>query len=144
MNLLVPFVLALVLCLASCDKGKTTETVSSTFPTLALKQQFLERYVNFRRSYEDLDFHISFIDGESGMVAGPTEWNLRVLAKVPADEIDQWIQGLAVSKHPELDWVKDIPNAPAELSGFEWYQDDKRTVGTNRADRTVLYWNRTL
>ena len=135
--------LALSLNLVSCGRGKTTDTVSTAFTTAAEKQKFLERYVNFRRSYEDLHFRLTFIDGDSGMAPGPTEWNIRLVAKVPAGEIDQWIDGLSAAKVTKLDWVTGIPNAPANLSDFEWYQDDKRTVGINRGSRTVLYWNHT-
>ena len=97
--------------------------------------------MNFRRSYEDLHFRLSFIDGESGVVPGPTEWNIRLLASVPAEEIGQWIDGLGAVESTDLDWVSYIPNAPADPSQFKWYQDDKRTVGLDRVDRTVLYWN---
>ncbi len=133
--------LMLMLNLVSCGKGKTTNTASTAFSTVAEKQEFLERYVKFRRSYEDIHFRISFIDGKSGMVPGPTEWNIRLIATVPADEIDQWIDGVGEVKLPDLEWIRDIPNAPTNLSGFKWYQDDKRTVGVDRISRTVLYWN---
>lgn len=133
--------LMLTLNLVSCGRGKTTNTASTAFSTVAEKQEFLERYVKFRRSYEDLHFRLSFIDGDSGMGPGPTEWNIRLLATVPADEIDQWIDGLGAVKLPDLDWVSDIPRAPTDLSQFVWYQDDKRTVGVNRVNRIVLYWN---
>lgn len=133
--------LMLTLNLVSCGKGKTTNTASTAFSTVAEKQQFLERYVKFRRSYEDLHFRLSFIDGDSGMVAGPSEWNIRLVATVPANEIDQWIDGLGAAKLPDLDWVPEIPNAPTDLIDFKWYQDDKRIVGVNRVNRIVLYWN---
>lgn len=77
------------------------------------------------------------------MVPSPSEWSIRLLATVPADEIDQWIDGLGAVKLPDLAWVSDIPRAPTDLSQFEWYQDDKRTVGVNRANRTVIYCNHT-
>jgi hypothetical protein len=133
--------LMLMLNLVSCGKGKTTNTASTAFSTVAEKQEFLERYVKFRRSYEDLHFRISFIDGGAGMVPGPTEWNIRLIATVPADEIDQWIDGLGEVKLPDLEWIPDIPNPPTNLGDFKWYQDDKRTVGVRRSSRTVLYRN---
>lgn len=133
--------LMLTLNLVSCGKGKTTNTASTAFSTVTEKQEFLERYVKFRRNYEDIHFRISFIDGGSGMVPGPTEWNIRLIATVPADEIDQWIDGLGEVKSPDLEWISDIPNAPANLSDFQWYQDDKRTVGVSRLSRTILYRN---
>ena len=135
------FALLFTLPLAGCGKGKTTDTVSSKFTTLAEKQEFLERYVKFRRSYDDLHFALSYIDGGSGMVPGPTEWNVRVFAVVPAGEIDQWIDGLSVVSDPELDWISDIPKAPTDLSRYKWYEGDRVIVGIDRESRTVLYWN---
>jgi hypothetical protein len=131
----------LTLLLANCGKGKTTDTVSSKFTTLAEKQEFLERYMKFRRSYDDLHFHLSYIDGGSGMVPGPTEWNVRIFAVVPAGEIDQWIAGLSAASDPELDWISDIPKAPTDLSRYKWYEGDCVIVGIDRESRFVLYWN---
>ena len=134
-------VLILTLLVASCGKGKTTDTVSSKFTTLVEKREFLERYMKFRRSYDDLHFHISFIDGDSGMVPGPTEWNLRVLAVVPEGQIDQWIDGLSAAPDPELNWISDLPKVPSDLSRYKWYEGDRVIVGIDRESRTVLYWN---
>ncbi|MDA0841458.1 MAG: hypothetical protein O2857_27150, partial [Planctomycetota bacterium] len=75
MKPLALFALVITLLLAGCGKGKTTDTVSNKFTTLAEKQEFVERYVKFRRSYDDLHFDLSFVEGGSGMVPGPTEWN---------------------------------------------------------------------
>ena len=141
MKPLALFALVLTLLLAGCGKGKTTDTVSNKFTTLAEKQEFLERYVKFRRSYDDLHFDLSYIDGGSGMVPGPTEWNVRVVAVVPAGEIDQWIDGLSVASDPELDWIPDIPKAPTDLSRYKWYEGDRVIVGIDRESRSVLYWN---
>lgn len=133
--------LVFTLPLAGCRKGKTTNTVSSNFKTLAEKQEFLERYVTFRRSYDDLHFDLSYIDGGSGMVPGPTEWNVRVFAVVPAGEIDQWIDGLSVVAVPDLEWISGIPKAPPDVSRYKWYKGDRVNVGIDRESRTVLYWN---
>ena len=141
MKLLTLFTLALVLVLTGCGKGKTTDTVSSTFTTLTEKQEFLERYVKFRRSYDDLHFDLSYIDGGSGMVPGPTEWDVRVFAIVPVGEIDQWVDGFSITLDPELDWVSGIPTAPADVSSYEWYEGDRVIVGIDRERRSVLYWN---
>lgn len=141
MKPLALFALVLALLLVGCGEGKTTDTVSNKFTTLAEKQEFLERYVKFRRSYDDLHFDLTYIDGGSGMVPGPTEWNVRVLAVVPAGEIDQWTDGLSVASDPELDWVSNIPTAPTDLSRYKWYEGDRVIVGIDRESRSVLYWN---
>jgi hypothetical protein len=131
--------------LAGCggSESKTTDTTSDHFATLAGKQSFLERYVNFRRPYKDLEFDISYLDGGGGMVPGPTEWDVRILAKVPEESLDEWTAGLASTAAPEASWVSSIPNAPATLDSFQWYAEGSRIVGISRGDRFVLYRNHT-
>ncbi len=141
MNPLALFVLALTLTLIGCGKGKTTDTSSDSFATVAEKKEFFERYVKFRRNFDDLHFRILFFDGGSGMVPGPSEWDIRLLAIVPVEEIDQWIDGLSAVTDPKLDWVHNVPNAPTDLRDFNWYQDDRRIVGIHRVKRIVLYRN---
>ncbi len=141
MKPLALFALALTMLLSACGKGKTTDTASNKFTTLAEKQEFLERYVKFRRSYDDLHFNLSYIDGGYGMVSSPTEWNVRIFAIVPAEEIDQWIDGLSAASNPKLDWISDIPKAPTDLSRYKWYKGNRVMVGIDRESRSVLYWN---
>jgi hypothetical protein len=74
--------------------------------------------VNFRRTYEELEFAISFNDGGSGRVPGPTEWDIRLLAKVP--------------------------KAPPKLEGFGWATAGDRIVGIDRKQRVVAYRNISL
>ncbi len=123
------------------ERGKTTDTDSREFADLTARQSFLERYVSFRRSYEELEFDISFMDGGGGRVPGPSEWDIRILAKVPADEINQWTSGLETTEPGDPSWVSSIPNAPSELEGFQWYKDGPRLVGIDAASRIVLYRN---
>lgn len=131
--------------LGSCDgnDSKTTDSDSTHFSTLADKQAFLERYVSFRRLYDDLDFDISYIDGGDGMVPGPSEWDVRIFAKVPKESLDDWTSGMASAQAPDLSWVSSIPNAPSKLTSFQWYADGTRVVGISREDRFALYRNHT-
>jgi len=109
--------------------------------TLGEKKAFLEQYVNFRRNYEELEFDVTFIDGGDGRVPGPTEWDIRVSAKVPADDINDWISGMTQTKSADTSWVSSIPNAPIKLDAFQWYEDGRRLVGSSVADCIVLYRN---
>ncbi|MDA7644401.1 MAG: hypothetical protein P1U82_28170 [Verrucomicrobiales bacterium] len=122
-------------------KSKTTVTDSAGFMTLGEKKAFLEQYVNFRRNYEELEFDVTFIDGGDGRVPGPTEWDIRVSAKVPADDINDWISGMTQTKSADTSWVSSIPNAPIKLDAFQWYEDGRRLVGSSVADCIVLYRN---
>ncbi len=128
----------------SCGpKSKSTATDSHTFPTLAEKKAFLERYVSFRRTYEDLDYLIAFRDGGDGGVPGPSEWDIRLIATVPASEIDGWTSGLTVTTAPDTGWLSQIGDAPSDLTPFEWRGDSQRLVGIDRVRRVVIYRNRT-
>ena len=134
-----------ILLLASCGKkNKSTKTLSSEFLTLAEKQDFLEDYVTYRRSYQELHFNLSYLDGGSGLVPGPTEWNVRLFATVPAEQLDKWTNGLSQTSTPELDWISDIPQAPKDVSSYQWHQDNGVTVGIHKEENKVLYWNLSL
>lgn len=142
----LPLLLLLFLALttAGCHKSTSTNTSSDSFSTLDSKQAFLEQYVTFRRSYEDLHFHISFSDGGSGWVPSPSEWNIRVLAVVPKEEMEEWVHGLKVVDITDTEWLNGLPGALDDLSRFTWYQDEGRTVGLDRMNRRVLYRNITF
>jgi hypothetical protein len=100
--------------------------------------------VNFRRTYEELEFAISFNDGGSGRVPGPTEWDIRLLAKVPVEEIADWTAGLKATMEVDTSWVSRIPKAPPKLEGFGWATAGDRIVGIDRKQRVVAYRNISL
>lgn len=77
-----------------CGKGESIYSSSSQFASLAERLVFVERYLTFRPSYEGFHLHFPAIydDGNSGMISSPGEWNVRLMAVVPDDEIDQWIE----------------------------------------------------
>ena len=76
---------------------------------------------------------------KSGLVPGPTEWDIRIMAIVPEVEIEQWFDGLTPASAPDQTWVSNIPNALGDLRDFKWYEDSRRIVGVNREIRMVLY-----
>ena len=138
------FLVLLVPLLGGCggNASKTTDGDSRRFATVTEKQAFLERYVSFRRRYDELDFAIRYIDGGDGMVPGPTEWDVRMLAKVPVESLDEWASGMVPTQIPDVSWVSFIPNAPIEMASFEWYSGEGRIVGISRGSRLVLYRSR--
>ena len=87
-------VVLLVSSLAGCGGSRgpaSTDTSSASFPTRTERFEFLQRYVTFRRGYRELDFHIVYRDGGGGAVPGPSEWDIRVVAIVPAEELASWV-----------------------------------------------------
>ena len=143
--------------LISCEKPqtKTTKTSSKEFSTLEEKQVFLEKYVNFRRTYEELEYSISYVDGGSSGIPGPTEWDIRIKAKVPANELIDWHAGMTAVKITEHDaskrfdelyengWTEIDEKTKAKIGSLEWYKDGRKLVAIDAERRIVLYRNYT-
>ncbi len=74
------------------------------------------------------------------MVPGPSNWDVRLVATVPASELAAWIPaGVPASAGAEAGWVKSVPTA-LDLSGVnEWYVQAHRVVGLDRGGRIVVY-----
>ena len=144
-NMIKSILLAIVcLSLIGCgSKGKTTKTVSSAFSTKQEKIQFLEQYVKFKRSYTKLDFNIDYQDNSTGLVPGPSDWDISIVASVPSSELNEWITGLSkLEETPDKTWLKKIPTE-IDYSGItEWYKlEANSVVGINRNSNIVVYRN---
>jgi hypothetical protein len=136
------FILALTVLLVGCKQSgpATTKTTSAAYVTVAERTKFLNDYVTFRRTYETLDFDIMYQNNGGGMVPGPSDWDVRLVATVPASELQAWVPtGVNASTAPNIAWLKSVPMT-LDLSGVnEWYVDGKRIVGIDRAKRIVVY-----
>jgi hypothetical protein len=136
--------LAVALLISGCKSSgpASTQTNSSGFPTVAERAKFLHQYVTFRRTYETLDFDISFLNGD-GMAPGPSEWDIRIVATVPDSELRDWVPaGVNTSikaNTVDTEWLRSVPTT-LNLSGVsEWYVSGNRVVGIDRARRIVVY-----
>lgn len=118
------------------------ETTSAAFATLGERAAVLEKYVTFRRRYEALDFAINFRNNSGGVPPGPTEWDIRLIAQVPATELTNWIPAGAKSiSNPDTSWLKDVPTT-IDLRGLsEWYEQGRIQIGVDRAQRIIAYRN---
>ena len=56
-------------------------------PLLVDRIKLLEHYVTFRREYEQLEYDIFYQNNASGLIAGPPERDVRLIAVVPENEI---------------------------------------------------------
>ena len=112
----------------------------SKFSTVAERVAFLQQYVTFRRTYETLDFDIMYQSNGGGSVPGPSDWDIRVIATVPASELSAWVPpGVPAATAPNTDWLKSVPTA-INFSGLnEWYSEGHRIIGLDRARRIVVY-----
>ncbi len=141
----IVLIFLLVLVLGSCDESKTTSTKSSNFDTKQEKIQFLERYLTIKRNYEKLDFYINYHDNSTGMIPGPSDWDICLIAIVPKIELKEWIKG-----QKKIEDIKDkmcFDKVPTQIDYSkikEWYQYDIHSfVGIDPINRIVVYRNAT-
>lgn len=124
---------------------RSTHTTSDALPTLRERQEFLERYVTFRRHYDALTFDLSFQEDRGCLGPSTTACDLRVHATVPAAELASWTDGLRSWAGPaNPTWLQTIPGATPNPDDFEWWQGDSRDlrqVGVSKKTSEVVYWN---
>ena len=129
--------------LAGCSGSTgpaTTETASDKLPSLEKRVEFLERYVKFRRHYTDLGFHIKFQNNGGGLVPGPSDWDIRLVAVVPAAELAEWIPpGVTAKSSADVGWLNRVPGAERATGVQEWYEEGGKLVGIDREHSVVAY-----
>lgn len=125
--------------------GPTSVDETSVARTgLADRIQFLENYVTFRRQYEKLDYDIMYQNNGGGMVPGPSDWDIRLIALVPESEIQAWVPaGIEKIDTPSPAWLKDLPGTIERDGITEWYHNSGTVVGVDRERSIVAYRNTT-
>ena len=119
------FLFILLLFLVGCQSApsKTTDTHSRSLPDLKARQQFLARYAKLPTAVQDLVFHVVYHDNSGGGLPGPSDWDIRVLAKVSEADLGAWTAGLAAaSEKIDMAWVGDL--ADWELGQAEQYSGE--------------------
>src|SRR5215470_1405257 len=107
---IVIFTLALLIGGCVQSGPATTKTKSSAFATVDERAKFLHKYVTFRRTYETLDFDISYQNNGGGMAPGPSDWDIRLVATVPASEVQAWVPaGVSATAAPDTGWLQSAP-----------------------------------
>ena len=134
----------LLLVVTGCGPSgpTTTDTSSESLPTLAERVEFLQRYVTFHRTYRELDFRIEYRDNSRGLVPGPSDWDIRLVAVVPPEELAAWVPPGVEPVRPttaETSWLADVPGAERSAGITEWYGESGRMVGIDRARSVVAY-----
>jgi hypothetical protein len=131
----------LVFCSCSDSTPESTNTSSEQFSTLSERQYFLERYVNFRRAYRQLDFQVFYQNNSGGMLAGPSDWDIKILAQVPCNELDLWLQGFTLSKESHRIDIQSNLN----VDGIrQWYQKPQTKLGLDKKSCIVFYHSSSL
>jgi len=139
--------LVLTGCADNDNSGPATVSqTSASTPKLSDRIRFVESYVNFRREYNELEYNIVYHNNSSRLSApGPSDWNIILIAKVPPDQIEQWVLPKTLDEGvPKPVWHKEAAREIDVSSVDEWYTDGNRTIGLDRARSIIVYRNTTL
>jgi hypothetical protein len=124
---------------------KSVKETSAVRALLSDRIEFIENYVNFRRSYDKLEYVVLYQNNGSGMVPGPSDWDIKILAVVPANEVAEWIPAKATrSQRQPPSWLKTMSGNIPVTSITEWYQTGSSVTGVDRATSTIAYRNTTI
>jgi hypothetical protein len=142
-------VLSLWVLLAGCSpysqSGPQSGPQSVTETSVARERlsdrvEFIEQYVTFRRNYLDLEYDVMYQNNGKGLVPGPSDWDIRIRAVVPDNEIATWIPSDGThTVQPPPAWTTTIPGHISTLGITEWYRVSGKEVGIDRATSTIAY-----
>jgi hypothetical protein len=83
----------------------TTNTYSSRFNSDRQKIEFLSKYLKFLSPIEATEFHIVYHDNSTGILPGPSDWNIEAVMKVSPSNLKRWTQELKLQQQPiDLAW----------------------------------------
>ena len=144
----LPTLLFVVLTLAGCQTDTGPESVKETSAsksTLAERIQFLESYVKFRRKYDKLEYNIYYQNNSGGRLPGPSDWDIRLVAQVPSDEIAQWISPDMKAGNPPKDgWHLSTANEIDVNNVTQWHIAGGRSLGIDPDGSIIVYRSNSL
>ncbi|MBL8001821.1 MAG: hypothetical protein JNL05_07665 [Flavobacteriales bacterium] len=87
--------------LYGCSSGDdlTTRTESSQFTDPQEKLAFLMQYVRRTPGLLDAEYAIWYQDNGKGAVPGPSDYDIRLVAKVKSDSLGAWSEGMTEIVH---------------------------------------------
>jgi hypothetical protein len=147
-TLTVIIVAVLAGCSLNAQSGPQAVMETSTArPQLKDRVEFIEQYVTFKRDYLKLEYDVMYRNNSGGMVPGPSDWDIKILAVVPTNKIDAWIPpgGKSTVKRPPK-WLTAMPAniSTTNVNVTEWYQASGVEIGVDRSTSTIAYRNTTL
>jgi hypothetical protein len=86
----------------------TTDTHSSNLPNDQAKIEFLKKYLEMYSEIEATEFHIRYDDNSTGLVPGPSDWDMQVVMKVAQNRLASWTAGLQKTEETDLSWAYDL------------------------------------
>ena len=139
------FLLLLGLLLVGCSStpSLTTDTRSDSLPDPAARREFLKRYYKLPSPVEQVSFHIWYQDNSGGGVPGPSDRDLRIVAKVKPEDLDAWVNNFSSAEELDVAWVNALVDWELGDSP-EFYGDDREMVLLYRQTGIVARRSRTL
>ena len=139
----LPLILPLLLVSLGCGRSgpPSIDTTSEQVATLPEKIKQVETYVRFRRKYEKLDYRLMYKNNSGGFVPAPSEWDVRLVAIVPGEQLQDWSEGLESVDSAEQDWLKEVPTKIDYSGVSKWFRKGGVTVGIDEERRVVVYRN---
>lgn len=122
----------------------SVNTVSDPFATTEEKEEALEQYVLFDRNYEELDFKIAYQNNSGGMVPGPSEWDICIIAVIPESEVPEWSAGLTPVQDADTEWTKEVPTEIDHSGVNTWFEKGHALVGIDEDNSVVAYRNQAM
>ena len=140
---------ATTLWLVSQPSGPPSVTMpSDSLATFAERAAFLDRYLPGKPVAAPADgtppdsalvFDVWMRNNSGGLVPGPSDWSIRVLARVDSADLDAWRGDLAPADSVDTTWLEGVPAGPLRDGLTEWYGDAFRSVGIDRARGVVAF-----
>lgn len=98
---------------AEHEANKTTDTWSSEFASRDEKLAFLAEYLIMHSEVLDAEYHIVYFDNSTGLIPGPSDWDVRVALKIRQEEILLWTDGFTAiaSEEIDLEWWDGLSSA---------------------------------
>lgn len=126
----------------------TTDKRSSQFATEEARLAFLQRYAKLITPVQATEFHIIYHDNSGGLVAGPSDWDIRALLKVRPDDMPKWTANLQPASPDQIDltWAKSFgaQNPAWRLTSQpQVYQKTGMVVALFAPESIVFIWSTT-
>lgn len=85
------------------EENKSTDTWSAGFSSSEERLAFLAEYLITPGEVLDAEYHIVYHDNSTGLIPGPSDWDVRVALKINPDDIELWLDGFASISPEEID-----------------------------------------
>ena len=116
----------------------STAMVSSSIATFDERINFIQTYLTFDRDYEQLEFSVFYKNNGCGSLPGPSDWDIKLLAKVPVEALPLWTDGLTPATEAGH-WISGIADE-IDVSGIDsWYRTSGKVVGIDQENSIVAY-----